>query len=234
MPNKLSNSARIAEVNGTAQRVICTWNEYKNLEKTPFLSTIMQNLSAQNAALTTAINQDKVLNEIDEADSARDAAVRNLGTYTKGCSVLSGENSEAATTLYEIFEKYGKKITGLANNAESSMIDSMLEDFSSEKAKEALSAFPETASLIEKLKDAQDAFQKKASEYSEAVVKKGQSASLAKKKVLEILNERLVPFFAMTENDAEYSEFVKRAQSEIDKMNEVVSERTKAKAKKLK
>ena len=135
--NKLNAKARITEVDGLSDSVIRIFNADTNAQSDAFLKGQIAELTTLSDAITAAILQDKAVSNLDETDSKRDEAVRNLGSLLSGYAVFPIEEKKAAAvSLKAIFDKYSKSGILSANYvSESSMIESMLSDFSTEEAK---------------------------------------------------------------------------------------------------
>ena len=70
----------------------------------------LADLSARN---TTAIRQDAVVSTLDEADSARDSATRDLFTLAGGYTASPfAEVRAAAVGVCAVLDKYGRGMTG--------------------------------------------------------------------------------------------------------------------------
>ena len=139
--NKAKTSLRVAELDTLSDVLVRLYKDYSSdadgtVAEDANLKAVMTDVERLSAALTTAIKSDKVTSSLDEADIARDEAVRNLSDALNGYAALSiPEKKAAAQNLLAIFQKYGKSITTKNYAEESSLIESLLEDFSAADAK---------------------------------------------------------------------------------------------------
>ena len=96
----------------------------------------MEKLSAE---ITTAINRDKVSTSLEDADAKRDELIRQLGTLLAGYGAIPlADKKAAAEKLSAVYDKYGKAIENEPYARESSLIESMLEDFAAPALAEGL------------------------------------------------------------------------------------------------
>ena len=200
--NKLTAKARITEVDGLSDSVIRIFGADTKAQEDTFLKGQIAELTTLSDAITAAILQDKAVSNLDEADSRRDEAVRNLGALLSGYVVFPLEEKKAAALcLKTVYDKYAKSgILSASYVSESSMIESMLGDFTA----------------------ANDAFVK-------AEGSKGASASSYKKPILAVINDKIVPYLntmAIVGNTA-VADFAKGVESEISRVNETVAKRGK-------
>ena len=229
MIRRLNKNAHVAEIHGCVDRIVRIWGEYPALAKRAILSDIMQSLATENSVFLASINREKVVSSVKEYDDKRDEAIKNLSLAIDGMTVLPDVDKESALVLKKIFAKFGKKITALNRTAESTKIASLLQEFSSAEAVKALEALPQIKTMISALEAAEEEFQKEVSAYDVAKKKKDVSASTQKEVVLKLLNDKLVSFATLVYDDEEESEFAHRVESEILKVNTLVSDRNKKK-----
>ena len=231
--NKAKTSLRVAELDTLSDVLVRLYKDYSSdangtVAEDANLKAVMTDVESLSAALTTAIKSDKVTSALDEADIARDEAVRNLSDALNGYTALPiPEKKAAAQNLLAIFQKYGKSITTKNYAEESSLIESLLEDFSAANAKANVETLEGVGEIIKSLRSAQDSFNKANDEFTHASVTKGQSASSVKKPLLEVLNTRLVPYLSAVALSGGYKEFALKCGAEIDKANAAVTGRKK-------
>ena len=155
-------------------------------------------------------------------------AVKNLSTLLDGYSVFPvAAKKEAAQKLKAVFDKYRKSITTANYVSESSLIESLLEDFSKEE--ETVSLLDGIKEILEQIRSAQDLFAKASDEYNAASTVKTESASSLKKPLLSAINDKLIPYITAMQmaNSAVYADFATKAEGEIKRVNETVSRRSK-------
>ena len=189
------------------------------------LAAIMGEVEKLSADITTAIKKDKVSTSLEEADARRDEIIRSLGTLLTGYGAIPlADKKAAAERLLAVYNKYGKSIATETYARESSLIESMLEDFAAESLADAIKALDGVGDLIGGLRSAQDEFNKTNDSATAALTAKGESAYSVKKPLLAAINDRLVPYItAMGAVSAEYADLGTRADVEIAKANASVA-----------
>lgn len=196
------------------------------LENDAFLSDAFKELESLSARLTTAIKKDVANSNLNECDSARDEAVRNLGTLIQGYAVIPiPEKKEAAKRLEATFSKYGKRIVNENYASESSLIESLLEDFSALKSEMKILEGVET--LMEQLRHAQDEFNAANDAYTIAKSEKYENATEIKKMLVAFINERLVPYLGAVRVAEPYTNFASQVETEIKRVNDIATRRSK-------
>ena len=129
--------------------------------------------------------------------------------------------------LKAVFDKYRKSIITANYVSESSLIESLLEDFSKEE--ETVSLLDGIKEILEQIRSAQDSFAKASDEYNAASTVKTESASSLKKPLLSAINDKLIPYITAMKmaNSAVYADFATKAEGEIKRVNEIVLRRGK-------
>ena len=189
------------------------------------LAAIMGEVEKLSADITTAIKKDKVSTSLEEADARRDEIIRSLGTLLTGYGAIPlADKKDAADRLLAVYNKYGKSIATETYARESSLIESMLEDFAADSLADAITLLDGVGDLIGGLRSAQDEFNKTNDSATAALTAKGESAYSVKKPLLAAINDRLVPYItAMGAVSPEYADFGTRADVEIAKANASVA-----------
>lgn len=226
--NKVISKVRVTEVDGLSDALVRLYKADEGVSSDVFLKSVMDEIEKLSVSITTAIKKDKVLSSLEEADSVRDEAVKNLSTLLEGYEVFPvAAKKEAAQKLKTVFDKYGKSITTANYVSESSLIESLLEDFSKEE--EAVSLLDGIKEILEQIRSAQDAFVKASDEYNAASTVKTESASSLKKPLLSAINDKLIPYITAMKmaNSAVYADFATKAEGEIKRVNEIVLRRGK-------
>ena len=226
--NKVISKVRVTEVDGLSDALVRLYKADEGVSSDVFLKGVMDEIEKLSVAITTAIKKDKVLSNLEEADGVRDEAVKNLSTLLDGYSVFPvASKKEAALKLKSIFDKYGKSITTANYVSESSLIESLLEDFSNEE--ETVGALDGIKEILEQIRSAQDSFAKASDEYNAASTVKTESASSLKKPLLSLINDKLIPYITAMQmaNSAVYADFATKAEGEIKRVNEIVLRRGK-------
>lgn len=192
------------------------------------LAAIVAEVEKLSADITTAIKADKVSTSLEDADTKCDELIRSLFTLLLGyASIPLADKKAAAEKLLAVTEKY-KGITSEAYARESSLIESMLEDFGNATLADSIKALDGVADLLAALRSAQDDFNTANDTATAALTAKGESAYALKKPLLAAINEKLVPYVtAMSAINAEYADFAAKADVEISKANASVGKKAK-------
>lgn len=226
--NKVISKVRVTEVDGLSDALVRLYKADEGVSSDVFLKSVMDEIEKLSVSITTAIKQDKVLSNLEEADGVRDEAVKNLLTLLDGYSVFPvAAKKEAAKKLKAVFDKYGKSITTANYVSESSLVESLLEDYSKEE--ETVGALDGIKEILEQIRSAQDSFVKASDEYNAASTVKTESASSLKKPLLSAINDKLIPYITAMKmaNSAVYADFATKAEGEIKRVNEIVLRRGK-------
>ena len=193
------------------------------------LAAILAEVEKLSADITTAIKADKISTSLEDTDTKRDELIRSLFTLLLGYAAIPlADKKAAAEKLLAVTEKY-KGITSEAYARESSLIESMLEDFGNATLADSIKALDGVADLLAALRTAQDDFNSANDSATAALTAKGESAYALKKPLLAAINEKLVPYVtAMSAIQPEYADFAAKADVEISKANASVGKKAKA------
>ncbi len=186
----------------------------------------LADLCARN---TTAIKQDAVVSTLDEADSARDAATRDLFTLAGGYTASPfAEVRAAATDVCAVLDKYGRGMTGKNYADQTALTESLLEDLGAEKVAAQIKVLSGVAELVASLREAQDGFAAAHDGYVRAKAVKGESASSLKKPIVALINDNIVPYLNIVAAMDGYADFIAAVAGNIKSTNDTVSRRTAA------
>ena len=186
----------------------------------------LADLSARN---TTAIRQDAVVSTLDEADSARDSATRDLFTLAGGYTASPfAEVRAAAVGVCAVLDKYGRGMTSKNYADQTALTESLLEDLGAEKVAAQVKALSGVAELVAQLRGAQDGFAAAHDGYVRAKAGKGESASSLKKPIVSLINDNIVPYLNIVSAMDGYAEFVAAVAGNIKSTNDTVARRTAA------
>ena len=182
-------------------------------------------LSARN---TTAIKQDSVVSNLDEADSARDSVTRDLFMLTNGYTASPfAEVKTAAADVRATLEKYGRGMTSKGYAEQTALTESLLEDLG--KATEKIAALSGVAELVASLREAQDGFAASHDAYIKAKAGKGESASSLKKPIVSLINDNIVPYLNIVAAMEGYADFIAAVAGNIKRTNDTVTRRSAGK-----
>ena len=226
---KVSNNLRVTEIATIANNLIRQYQWDPNINSDAFLKKTVDEIDELSGRLTESIQRGATKLGLDEADAVRDEAIRDLGTLIDGYTAIPFANQkEAAYALKSIFDKYGKRIAIEPFAVESSLIESMLVDFSTPITIAAIQNLPGVAELIVKLRKAQDDFNAASDKQTANAADKPASATELKKEMLTLLNDKLIPYLntMMMANPDVFGTFAKQAEVEIDRANATVTKRS--------
>lgn len=229
--NKVKSTIRITEVDGLSDSIIRIFGADAKAQGDDFLKGQIAELTVLSDAITAAILQDKAVSNLDEADSKRDEAVRNLGALLSGYAVFPLEEKKAAAlSLKAVYDKYAKSgILSASYISESSMIESLLKDLAAAEAVANIEKLDGVSEMVSAIRAAQDNFTAANDAFVRAEGSKGTSASSYKKPILAVINDRIVPYLntmAIVGNTA-VADFAKGVETEISRVNENVAKRGK-------
>jgi hypothetical protein len=229
MIQKISHQSRTTEVDDAATLINGAY-ENAGLGANSFLASVFATLVTLLGQLRDAINRMKAESILDEKDGVRDNILRSLyymilGYFHNPDATIQS----AAAELMTIFDNYGLSITEESYSTESSLVNSLLADFSAPGPLAAIPLLPGCAVQIAALQAAQDDFeatrivydQQRGGESTEA------NATTLKKDVVKVINEQLVIHLRskILEDEATYGDFVRTVGQIIADNNEVVKRR---------
>ena len=227
--NKVNANIRVTELDGLSDIIVRLYKSNPAAAEDAFVAATMAEVEKLSADITTAILQDKTVSTLDTADAERDSAITALGKALQGYAALPVPAKKAAAApLLAVYEKYSKAgITRASYISESSMIESMLEDYAAPALAEHIAALEGVTEAVAAIRAAQDFFTAESDAYSAASSNKGASASAVKKPLLSTINDKLVPYLtamqiAANENCAAFAASV---EAEIIRVNEAVAKR---------
>ncbi|NLT50700.1 MAG: hypothetical protein GXX85_07280 [Ignavibacteria bacterium] len=228
--NKLKTKCKTTEADTVSGRII---SEYQNsgLSSDTYLSSVFDSLKIGSAELTKAVNRIKSESDLEEKDILRDSKVRAVNYLVLGFKHHPDEIiSAAAEKVGKVFEHYGLEIIKESYAVESSLIESLLEDFNKPETKTAIEALPGLSRVLEDLNAAQVKFEEAnlAFEKEKSIEGNLDNATTIKQEVVSIINNNLVVYLrAMCLSDeAKYGNFSRAVAQIIDDSNTTVKRRT--------
>ncbi len=231
---KLRGRIRNAEADGLSDTLVRLFRADARAQADAFLTATMARLETLSRQITTATMQDKAVSTLRAADSARDEAIRTLGAILAAYAVfpIAGKKERAAP-LKAVYDKYAKAgITAANYTSESSLTESLLEDFAAEGLADSIGALEGVAESLAQIRERQDAFTAARDAYGAASAGKGATASSFNKPIVSLINERLIPYLdamVLAEN-AGCMAFARNVEAEIGRMNETVAKRIRKRA----
>lgn len=231
---KLISKIRNAEADGLSDTIVRLFRADAAAQQDAFLTATMARLETLSQQITTATMQDKAVSRLKAADSARDEAIRTLGTILAAYAVFPiAEKQARAVPLKAVFDKYAKAgITAANYTSESSLTESLLEDFAAAGLADNIAALEGVAESLAQIRGRQDAFTAARDAYAAAAANKGATASSFNKPIVSLINDKLIPYLdamVIAEN-ADCAAFAQNVAAEIARMNETVAKRVKKRA----
>jgi hypothetical protein len=223
-------NSRVTEVNDVANRMS---GAFKNSGLTDaYLVSTFAALDAGNTKLTLAIKRSKAESDLEEKDEVRDHKVRSFYYLVQGFSHHPTKTiKEAAQVLLNVFDNYGLAMVGESYSTESSLVNSLLLDLAKPKFQDAIALLSGCAELIAELQAAQTDFEQARITYEAEKAKEGMvdNATIVKKDVLAILNDKIVVYLrAMEQVDpVTFGVFANTCAQVIADNNEQVKKRGK-------
>ncbi len=237
--NKLNTSVKVTELGDTALRLVKAFKAVVAVQNDAFLTKTFVEIEKQATVMTSAVKSDQTLSKLEEADAQRDQAIRVLDKLLKGYENIPLENLKThAKKLAEIFKKYGVKITGENYASQSTLINSLLGDFSATELKPSIEALAGVKEALAEIQTKQNAFAALRSDYEKAQVsqKEKSSATSLRKPLLELINKKAVPYLvAMSIAQPElFKNLTAEASEIITSTNEAIKARSKKEKKEKK
>lgn len=237
--NKLNTSVKVTELGDTALRLVKAFKAVVAVQNDAFLTKTFAEIEKQATVMTSAVKSDQALSKLEEADAQRDQSIRVLDKLLKGYENIPLENLKThAKKLAEIFKKYGVKITGENYASQSTLINSLLGDFSATELKPSIEALAGVKEALAEIQTKQDAFAALRSDYEKAQVsqKEKSSATSLRKPLLELINKKAVPYLvAMSVAQPElFKNLTAEASEIITSTNEAIKARSKKEKKEKK
>lgn len=237
--NKLNTSVKVTELGDTALRLVKAFKAVTAVQNDAFLTKTFAEIEKQATAMTSAVKSDQALSKLEEADAQRDQAIRVLDKLLKGYENIPLENLKThAKKLAEIFKKYGVKITGENYASQSTLVNSLLGDFSATELKPSIEALAGVKEVLAEIQTKQNAFATLRSDYEKAQVsqKEKSSATSLRKPLLELINKKVVPYLvAMSIAQPElFKNLTAEASEIITSTNEAIKARSKKEKKEKK
>lgn len=237
--NKLNTSVKVTELGDTALRLVKAFKAVVAVQNDAFLTKTFAEIEKQATVMTSAVKSDQALSKLEEADAQRDQAIRVLDKLLKGYENIPLENLKThAKKLAEIFKKYGVKITGENYASQSTLINSLLGDFSATELKPSIEALAGVKEALAEIQTKQNAFAALRSDYEKAQVsqKEKSSATSLRKPLLELINKKVVPYLvAMSVAQPElFKNLTAEASEIVTSTNEAIKARSKKEKKEKK
>jgi len=227
--NKLQNQIRLSELSSLSAAILRA-AESSEIKRKSVVDALAK-LKELHEELVKANMREKTSVSLSKADKKRDEELRALEKILDGYVSMKNETTaENARKLKSVLDRYLKvKIKAQNFEAETGLIISLLDDFSSEELSQVSKSLPGVDEAISAVKSAHEEYIALHDSAVSSASNKPSSATSIKVPLLKVINETLVPVLnvAVLEEDAELSDFAKTVGEEIDRANALVSERAK-------
>jgi hypothetical protein len=221
--------SRVTEVDNSFTRIS---GAYQNttLNSDPNLVKIFGPLQEKSTLLTEAIRRLKTQSAQQPNDEVRDEKIDALYYLLLSFSHHPDEAvRNAALRLLGIFEKYGLEMKDESYATESSLINSLLNDYANRDREADIALVPQCAEYIAALETAQANFDGNRVAFEEARAEEGtlENASALKKAMVVLINNQLVPYLNVMAqlDEPAYGAFARTVAEIIAENNEVVKKR---------
>lgn len=228
-PNKLISFSRASEVNTVGSKIIFEY-EKNDWSSDAHLTSIFDLLKAKNDVLTSSINRIKAESDLEAKDEVRDEKVRAIYYLILGYTHYPDLTIKTAAAKIEaIFGHYGLELISKSYSVESSLIESLLLEFTNPDLQSSIAALPGLSPLITELSDAELAFKTASVAFDAERGKEGtkESATEVKLEVANVINEKIVVYLrAMIQvNEPTYGDLTRTIAQTIDDNNIAVKKR---------
>lgn len=227
---KLASNSRNGEIADIVTRIVSLSKDF-DWSTDQHLAAMLVQLNALHERFKIALSRDTILSNLEELDEIRDDYVRDLYYMLQGAVHNPKPTIKAAgVELFAIFEKYGLEIINMSYAMESSLLTSLITDFSEKSIKDLFKSIDGMSEIFALVTKAQDNFEKARVNYERMRVEDNQeSATIVKKESLELLNGTLVTYLktmAMI-NEPVYGNYANTIALMFKENNEQVKRRKK-------
>jgi hypothetical protein len=229
MISNLLMKSRVTEVDNSFTRIN---GAYQNttLNSDPNLMKIFGPLQEKSTLLAGAIRRLKTQSAQQPNDEVRDEKIDALYYLLLSFSHHPDEAvRNAALRLLEIFGQYGLEMKDESYATESSLVNSLVNDYANRDREADIALVPQCAEYIAALKAAQANFDGNRVAFEEARAEEGtlENASALKKAMVVLINNQLVPYLNVMAqlDEPAYGAFARTVAEIIAENNEVVKKR---------
>ncbi|WP_282037571.1 DUF6261 family protein [Saccharicrinis aurantiacus] len=192
---KVIGHSRTTEVGSLLTLII---NSYKSSQITnSFLDSLFVHLGERNMQLLTAVRRSKITSMLDDKDELRDEKIRSLYYVLLGASHHPDTAiAKAGIALLAIFNKYGLAMLRESYANESTLLNSLIQDFENPILASDIELVAGCSILIGDLKIMQNDFELVHTQFEEDKALQGNllSATELKKELIYNINTKLVVY----------------------------------------
>ncbi|GIJ96808.1 hypothetical protein CAPN001_13770 [Capnocytophaga stomatis] len=233
---KLFTISKTTEIGDVSERLVVLFKKETSFADDTFLVSLFEEIETLSEQIIEAIKRDVIVSKLEEVDNARGKMIRSLNNILKGYqSMPIPKLKEAGEKLYKVFSKYGVSITRESYANQSSLTESLLQDFSATELESDISTLVGVSECISELRNAQKNFNEMRLEYEKTLVAQSQkpTASELKKVLINVINGKLVPYLIAMQlvNVNKYGSFSATVAQIIEDNNAAVKRRSGARDK---
>ncbi|GIM48565.1 DUF6261 family protein [Capnocytophaga stomatis] len=233
---KLFTTSKTTEIGDVSERLVVLFKKETSFADDAFLVSLFEEIETLSEQIIEAIKRDVIVSKLEEVDNARGKMIRSLNNILKGYqSMPIPKLKEAGEKLYKVFSKYGVSITRESYANQSSLTESLLQDFSATELESDISTLVGVSECISELRNAQKNFNEMRLEYEKTLVAQSQkpTASELKKVLINVINGKLVPYLIAMQlvNVNKYGSFSATVAQIIEDNNAAVKRRSGARDK---
>lgn len=233
---KLFTTSKTTEIGDVSERLVVLFKKETSFADDTFLVSLFEEIETLSEQIIEAIKRDVIVSKLEEVDNARGKMIRSLNNILKGYqSMPIPKLKEAGEKLYKVFSKYGVSITRESYANQSSLTESLLQDFSATELESDILTLVGVSECISELRNAQKNFNEMRLEYEKTLVAQSQkpTASELKKVLITVINTKLVPYLIAVQlvNADKYGSFSATVAQIIEDNNAAVKRRSGARDK---
>ncbi|MDO4782024.1 MAG: DUF6261 family protein [Capnocytophaga felis] len=233
---KLFTTSKTTEIGDVSERLVVLFKKETSFADDAFLVSLFEEIETLSEQIIEAIKRDVIVSKLEEVDNARGKMIRSLNNILKGYqSMPIPKLKEAGEKLYKVFSKYGVSITRESYANQSSLTESLLQDFSATELESDISTLVGVSECISELRNTQNKFNEMRLEYEKTLVAQSQkpTASQLKKLLINVINTKLVPYLIAMQlvNADKYGSFSATVTQIIEDNNISVKRRSGARNK---
>lgn len=226
----LMRGLKVAEVAGLAHNLCGSYeNCATELNADIRLHNVMADLKDLSDRILDSLRNNRLINSLEVQDTHRNRCVSALVNLKKGYDKLSDETVQSHwTVLRPVFENFLSSIQEGNYQSKTALITAMLRRLSEADIVSHLEGLVDLKTAVDKLRDAQKAFDNSQLEYQIQLQKdKTLSATDLKDKIVEYINQKLVVHLEAKCNEdlATYAAFVRLVDAQIRAENAKVRRR---------
>lgn len=229
--NKLNFNCRNAEANATIERISEAF-EQSSLTANNNLKNIFAEVNPKNSTFNAAIKRIKAESDLKEKDTIRNDAHHALYYLVYGASFNPDETIQtAAVAVFKVLSHYSNSIIRQNYDTESSLMNSLLNSLAQADLQASIAALNGCAALIARLNTAEEEFEVARLNFQlqQSLEDQLPKASVLKKEVINLINEKLLPFLngmLVSDEKALFSTFSATVKQIISTTNENTKKRS--------